>query len=95
VLSLAVPVIMRWLCDEILRPSRKARRDMGIPRSVVRDLYWRDPESRKMLRDLFADVRMLAEDTGMMNRPARLVWRLMKIDGRSSRFRSEPASAAA
>lgn len=95
VLSLAVPVIMRWLCDEILRPSRKARRDMGIPRSVVRDLYWRDPESRKMLRDLFADVRMLAEDTGMMNRPARLVWKLMKIDGRSSRFRSEPASAAA
>lgn len=94
VLSLAVPIIMRWLCDEILVPSRKARRDMGLPKSVVKDLYWRQPESRKMLRDLFGDVRMLAEDTGMMNRPSRLVWRLMKIDGRSSRFRSEPASAA-
>ena len=23
--------IMRWLCDEILVPSRKARRDMGLP----------------------------------------------------------------
>jgi hypothetical protein len=94
VLSVAVPLIMRWLCDEILVPSTKARKDMGIPKSVVKDIYWRQPESRKMLRDLFADVRMLAEDTGMMNRASRKVWRLMKIDGRSSRFRSEPASAA-
>jgi hypothetical protein len=94
VLSVAVPLIMRWLCDEILVPSRKARQDMGIPKSVVKDIYWRQPESRKMLRDLFADVRMLAEDTGMMNRTSRKVWRLMKIDGRCSRFRSEPASAA-
>jgi P-aminobenzoate N-oxygenase AurF len=94
VLSVAVPIIMRWLCDEILVPSKKARKDMGIPKSVVKDLYWRQPESRKMLRDLFGDVRMLAEDTGMMNRTSRQVWRLLKIDGRSSRYRSEPASAS-
>jgi para-aminobenzoate N-oxygenase AurF len=95
VLSVAVPVIMRWLCDEILVPSRRARKDMGIPRSVVKDLYWGRPESRKMLRDLFGDVRMLAEETQMMNPVSRRVWKLMRIDGRSSRYRSEPASAAA
>ncbi len=95
VLSVLVPVVMRWLCDEILKPSRKARRDMGLPRSVVKDLYWERAESRKMLRDLFGDVRMLAEDTGLMNPVSRRVWRLMKIDGRASRYRSEPASAAA
>ena len=95
VLSVAVPVIMRWLCDEILVPSRKARTDMGIPRSVVKDLYWDKPESRKMLRDLFGDVRMLAEETQMMNPVSRRVWKLMKLDGRPSRYRSEPASAAA
>jgi hypothetical protein len=95
ILSVAVPIIMRWLCDEILVPSRRARKDMGIPRSVVKDLYWDKPESRKMLRDLFGDVRMLAEDTQMMNPVSRRVWKLMKIDGRSSRYRSEPASAAA
>ena len=67
VLSVIVPVVMRWLCDEILKPTARARRDMGIPRSVVKDLYWGRPESRKMLRDLFGDVRMLAEDTGLMN----------------------------
>ncbi|WP_309648798.1 diiron oxygenase [Nocardioides sp.] len=95
ILSVAVPLIMRWLCDEILKPTAKARKDMGIPRSVVKDIYWDLPESRKMLRDLFGDVRMLAEDTGMMNPVSRRVWALMRIDGRSSRFRSEPASAAA
>lgn len=95
VLSVAVPIVMRWLADEILVPSKKARRDMGIPPEVMKELYWESPEARKMLRDLFGDVRMLAEQTGMMNPVSRRVWRWMKIDGRSSRFRSEPASAAA
>ena len=31
VLSVAVPIIMRWLCDEILVPTKQAQRDMGIP----------------------------------------------------------------
>jgi len=95
VISVVVPLVMRWLCDEILKPTRKARQDMGIPSSVVHDIYWDQPESRKMLRDLFGDVRMLAEQAGLMNPVSRRVWRLMRIDGRCSRFRSEPASAAA
>lgn len=95
VLSIVVPVVMKWLCNEILVPSKKAQRDMGIPKSVVKELYWDSPESEKFLRDLFGDVRMLADETGMMNKVSRRVWRLLKIDGRSSRFRSQPASAAA
>jgi len=94
VLSLAVPVIMRWLCNEILVPSKQAQRDMGIPADVAKDIWFDSPESQKFLRDLFADVRMLAEETGMMNKASRRVWQAMKIDGRSSRYRSEPASAA-
>ncbi len=95
VLSLAFPVIMRWLADAILVPSKRARRDMGIPDAVLKDVYWDAPESRRMLRDLFADVRMLAERAGMMNRLSRLLWKALKIDGRPSRFRSQPSSAAA
>ncbi|WP_300405982.1 diiron oxygenase [Nocardioides sp.] len=95
VLSVAVPLIMRWLCDEIVVPTKKAQRDMGLPKSVVKELYWDNAESRKFLRDLFGDVRMLAEETGMMNKVSRRVWKLMKIDGPTSRFRSQPASAAA
>ena len=95
VLSLLVPVIMRWPCNEILVPSRRAQRDMGIPAEVMKQVYFDSPESKKFLRDLFGDVRMLAENTGMMNPVSRRVWRAMGIDGRASRFRSEPASAAA
>lgn len=94
-LSVTVPVIMRLLCDDILVPSKQAQRDMGIPDEVVKELWWDRPDAGKFLRDLFGDVRMLADDAGLMNRASRRVWRWMKIDGRPSRFRSEPASAAA
>ncbi len=94
-LSLLTPVIMRWLCDEIMKPSKKARQDMGIPEDVFDDMFWGSEPSQKFLRDLFADVRALCEDIGLMNRPARRLWRALGIDGRPSRFRSEPASAVA
>lgn len=94
-LSVAVPVVMRWLCDEILVPSKRAQADMGIPAEVVEELFWDSPESRKLLRDLFGDVRMLVEDTGLMTPVSRRVWKAMRIDGRPSRYRGQPTSAAA
>jgi len=39
---------------------------------------------------MFGDVRMLCHDGGIMNPLAKLVWRMCKIDGPPSRFRSEP-----
>ena len=58
-------------------PSKASAREFGIPRKVVKDLYWRAPESRELLRDLFGDVRMLAEETGLMNAVSRrCMWRL-------------------
>lgn len=93
--SLTVPVLMRWLCDEILKPSRYAQKQLGIPDEVMKDVFWEDPGSRKFLRDLFGDVRMLVQEAGLMNPAARAMWRKMKIDGRPSRYRSEPATAAA
>ncbi|MGN6722806.1 MAG: AurF N-oxygenase family protein [Marmoricola sp.] len=94
-IALATPVIMRWLCDEILKPSKKARRDMGMPDEVFQELFWDAPESRVMLRDLFGDVRMLMESAGLMTFTSRRVWRALKIDGKASRYRSEPAPKAA
>jgi hypothetical protein len=43
-----------------------------------------------MLQEMFADVRMLCSDTGLMTWPAKLMWRICKIDGPPSRYRSEP-----
>ena len=89
-LSLHVPLIMRVLCQAILVPPRGFFRQFAIPRSVRKELFFRAPESREMLRDIFADVRMLCYDTDLMSPPARLMWRLCKIGGPPSRFRSEP-----
>jgi hypothetical protein len=94
-IALATPVIMRWLCDEILKPSKRARRDMGMPDAVFKELFWDAPESQVMLRGLFGDVRMLMESAGLMTFSSRRVWRAFKIDGKASRYRSEPAPKAA
>jgi hypothetical protein len=93
IISLLFPVIMRVLCDVIMVPPKEFRTRFGIPRKVMKDLYWRSPESRERLRELFGDVRMLAEQAGLMNRAARWMWRLCRIDGRPSRYRSEPPVA--
>jgi len=94
VASVLTPVLMRVLCDAIVVPGPRAVREMGIPKDVVREVWWGSPESRKFLRDMFGDVRMLAEETGLMNPVSRRVWRALGIAGRPNRFRSEPASAA-
>ncbi|MEJ7633833.1 diiron oxygenase [Aeromicrobium sp.] len=91
--SIAFPIIMRAGCDLLMVPPRSFRKEFGIPRSVMKDLYWKAPGSRDRLQELFADVRMLAEQSGLMNPAARWMWRLLKIDGPSSRYRSEPPVA--
>jgi hypothetical protein len=93
-LSVIFPVIMRGLCDVIMVPSKQARQDMGIPDEVAREIWWDSEKSRKRLRDMFSDVRMLADDLGIRNRVTKVLWKAMRIDGRSSRFRAEPSSAA-
>jgi hypothetical protein len=89
-LSVNVPLIMRILCQAILVPPRSFFREYAIPREVRKELFFRSPQSRKWLQDMFGDVRMLCADTGLMNPLATLIWRLCKIDGAPSRFRSEP-----
>ena len=93
-LGFIYPVLMRWLCDVIMKPSKQALADMGIPEEVAKEIWWESEESRKMLRDLFSDVRMLADNLGLRNRVTKLVWKAMKIDGRPARFRSEPSYAS-
>ncbi len=90
-LSLYVPVVMRVLCSAIIVPPRAFWKEFDIPRSVRKEVFFSSPESRQMLRDMFADVRMLCHDTGLINPIAKILWRICKIDGRPSRYRSEPA----
>jgi hypothetical protein len=89
-LSLHVPIIMRVLCQAIVVPPRPFFKEFDIPKSVRKELFFDSADSRQWLRDMFGDVRMLCYDTGLMNPFARLMWRICKIDGRPSRYRSEP-----
>ncbi|WP_422746379.1 AurF N-oxygenase family protein [Mycobacterium sp. WMMD1722] len=90
VLSLYVPVVMKVLCKAIVVPPKAFWQEFDIPRAVKKELFFGSAESRQWLRDMFGDVRMLCYDTGLMNPVAKLMWRLCKMDGRPSRFRSEP-----
>jgi len=89
-LSLYVPVVMRVLCSAIIVPPRAFWKEFDIPRSVRKEIFFKSPESRKMLRDMFGDVRMLCSETGLMNPVAKLIWRICRINGDASRYRSEP-----
>jgi hypothetical protein len=89
-LSLFVPLTMRILCSAIIVPPRAFWKEFDIPRSVRKEIFFRSPESRQMLRDMFGDVRMLAHDTGLMNPLAKIMWRICGINGAPSRYRSEP-----
>ncbi|MFC7450794.1 AurF N-oxygenase family protein [Rhodococcus daqingensis] len=93
VLSLLFAPTMRITCDLIAVPTREFRTTFSVPRSVLRDVYWRSPESRELLADFFGDVRALAVETELMNPVSRVMWRICRIDGRASRFRGEPARA--
>jgi hypothetical protein len=94
VCALAFPLAMRWLVGEIMTPPRSFATEYDIPKDVFRDAFWRSPQSRKILSDYFGDVRMLADDLGLINPITKQVWKLLRIDGAVSRFRSEPLREA-
>lgn len=88
--SLALPLVMRVLADAIMIPPKSFWQRFDIPDEVRADLFWTGKRGRGLLTEVFADVRMLADRAGLRNPPAKALWRALLIDGRSSRFRSEP-----
>ena len=80
---------MRMLGVGLVKPPRDFWWEFHIPRKVRKQLFFRAPESRQFLRGLFADVRMLCYDTGLMNPAARLLWRICRINGEPSRYPSD------
>ncbi len=88
--SILYPLIMRWLAGVIMVPPRSFEKKFDIPRDVMKDAFWRSPQSRDILSGYFGDVRLLADELGLMNPATRAIWKFLHIDGRSSRYRSEP-----
>lgn len=94
-LSLMFPLTMRILCGAIVVPPKRFQKRFDVPDEVMRDIFWRSPESKQFLRNVFGDVRMLGDQCGLMNPVSRQLWKILGIGGRPSRFRSEPTYTAA
>jgi hypothetical protein len=88
--AIIFPLFLRWLIGESVGPPRTFARQFGVPRRVFKDAYWRSARSRQMMAESAADVRRTAEDLGLRNAWTRWIWRLLSIDGRLPRYRSEP-----
>lgn len=91
--GLLTPVAMRIGADAILIPSRRDQKMMGIPRHVIKEAFGEGAAAARFRSNLFADVRTLFDNLRLRGHSTRWVWRVLGVDGRSSRFRSEPGRA--
>jgi hypothetical protein len=78
VLSICAPVVLGVLTKTMLRPPGDLLRHCGVPKQVAREAS-RSPEGRRLEQDAIARTRRLLTDLGLMNRPARVLWRAMGI----------------
>ncbi|MFC4374492.1 diiron oxygenase [Nocardia halotolerans] len=90
VCAVAFPIAMRWLADELVKPPKSFARKFDIPDQVFADAFWRSPTSRQILSGFFGDMRTLADELGLMNPVTKRLWKVLKVDGDHSRYRSEP-----
>lgn len=90
-LQISTPITMRLLCNWIARPPRAMKNEFNIPTDVWREAYVKGPEWRNLLVEVFGDIRKLVTDVGLMGRTGKIVWKLCRISGKPSRFRSQPS----
>jgi hypothetical protein len=90
VLSIVMPIVMFILGRSIYTPPRSFFKEFDIPDSVRKELFYGSKQAKQEFSDFFGDVRTLANDIGLMNPIGKAVWKLLKIDGHTTRYRSEP-----
>ncbi|WP_067541287.1 AurF N-oxygenase family protein [Nocardia crassostreae] len=90
VLSIAMPIVMWILGRAIATPPRSFFKKFDIPDTVRKELFYGSKEAKQVFSDYYIDVRALAHEIGLMNPIAKRVWKILRIDGPSSRYRSEP-----
>ncbi|APB00247.1 AurF N-oxygenase family protein [Nocardia seriolae] len=89
-LSIAMPIVMWILGRSIATPPKAFFTEFDIPDEVRNELFYGSKEARQVFSDYFIDVRALAAELGLMNPVAERVWKLLRIDGPASRYRSAP-----
>ncbi|WP_028479654.1 diiron oxygenase [Nocardia sp. CNY236] len=93
VLSLAMPLLMRVNGDAILIPSRQFFEKFDVPKDVRKQAYY-SADAARYVSEFSNDARALAHEIGLMNPVSKLVWKMARLDGRVSLYRSEPRREA-
>jgi hypothetical protein len=78
VLGLAAPLLFGSMARLMVFPSRQTIRTFAIPGPVVKQAL-RSPEASSLLADCVAKPRRLCTELGLMSRPARALWRLLRV----------------
>jgi hypothetical protein len=94
VMSIIFPLVMAWLCDEIMRPAFSLFDGTGMPREVYNESLKRGERHDEVVSYYFGEMRLLCEQTGLMTRAGKRTWKRLGIYGASSRYRSEPDRTA-
>ncbi|MCW4355193.1 diiron oxygenase [Hoyosella sp. YIM 151337] len=93
-LAVLFPLTARMIAD-VLSPSYKWADMAGVPRSVIKELYYNSDDGRDLLAEMFGDVRRLVDRIGLLNSVTRPIWNSLGVGGRPSRFRGETAEFTA
>lgn len=86
----SLPLILRLASDAILKPSPKAIKDMGIPKEVADQIWWKSETGRKTRQELFINTGRRADILGLRNgdektgapknKLGQLAWRLSGLN---------------
>lgn len=79
VLALEAPFILGAMALQMLGMPPAVVRSYGIPRAVLRQAYYRNPESMQFARDALRKVRELAVELGIVTPPAKFLWKRFGI----------------
>ncbi|MEU6797110.1 diiron oxygenase [Nonomuraea wenchangensis] len=78
-LGVAAPLILGVMARIMLAPPGAMIRHFRIPPNVVAEVYLRNPEARREIRDSVGKTRELCVELGLVNRFTRRLWRAMGI----------------
>jgi hypothetical protein len=78
-LAIRVPFILGAMAGMMLRPSSEIVRTYGIPRSVLREAFKRDPGARQYVLDSLRKVRTLAVELGIITPVSKVLWKAFGI----------------
>ncbi len=78
-LGAGTPIILSVMAQMMLKPSAQLVQEYGIPRSVIREAYTRNPAHRAESLASMRRVRKLCQDMGLLTAGYQRVWRALRL----------------